>query len=97
MLVNEYNADINIESTGGTPLCIAVSHGTISMVEWLLENGTDINRAADGVAPLHASVHDSKMVSFLLERDAAIEIRPKPDQHRFIKLPGDSAPLCAFF
>jgi ankyrin repeat protein len=63
-----------------TPLHIAAQFGYAEIVEWLLNNGADVNgRTSDGSTPLHLS-SDPDVVALMLKHDPDLSIRDGFDE-----------------
>lgn len=63
---------------GSNPLCIASGFGAERVVDFLLKNGADVNRAdADGNTPLHCAAEYNKfeIMENLLECGAVVNVR----------------------
>jgi len=63
-----------VDSDGHTPLYWAVSYGEREVIEYLIQQGADVNldRGMYGVTPLHAAAQDRDhdMVRLLVEKGA---------------------------
>lgn len=60
----------------GTPLRVAAKYGFTEVVEWLLENGADVNASSNhGYTPLHAT-SDPDVIRLILKKKPDLSVRP---------------------
>ena len=72
-LLLQYNAHINVEMGGSTPLDLAVARGNLEAAKLLIDNGGDVRRVyPSGRTPLHIAANNGNtaMVGLLIDRGA---------------------------
>jgi uncharacterized protein len=77
-LLLEYNAHINVEMGGSTPLDLAVARGNLEAAKLLIDNGGDVRRVyPSGRTPLHIAAlkGNTEMVKLLIDRGADVDKR----------------------
>jgi ankyrin repeat protein len=77
-----HNAQVDLTSSKGTPLCVAAEKGYLEIVKMLLHCGADVNtiRLIDNATPLCLAANNghSAVVSTLLNHGASVEHEVEP-------------------
>jgi len=77
-LLEKFSEHINVQSSAGTPLHLAVINGKLGIVNALIEKGPNLDlQDLQGNTPLHIAVKEGKLdiVNALIERCASLNVR----------------------